>query len=95
MRREAMVLSKDAVRKVDAPFFSDPKRKLIWEPVDANAYAGGKTGLTTGRYKMLSEGEKAIASGAYVTGWRKEASGQWKVIFDTGVPDQSGAKKQP
>jgi ketosteroid isomerase-like protein len=35
-----------------------------------------------------------LSSGGYVTGWRKEADGRWKVIFDTGTPDPPSPKKQ-
>ena len=88
---EKIVAGKDAIRKQDAPLFADAKRQLTWEPVDAHAFADGKSGFTSGRYKVVGKGEdgkeQVFATGGYITWWRKEADGKWKVIFDTGTPD--------
>jgi ketosteroid isomerase-like protein len=82
---------REAVRKLDAALFANPKVKLVWEPTDAHAFADGKSGVTTGRYRVLATGEDGreteSGTGAYVTWWRKETDGSWKVIFDTGTPD--------
>jgi ketosteroid isomerase-like protein len=87
---DKMVKGIDAVRKADAALFADPNRKLVWEPTDAHAFADGKSGVTTGRFKVILKdaagSEKTVATGTYVTGWRKEG-GRWKVSFDTGTND--------
>ena len=61
------------------------------EPADAGAFADGKSGFTTGRYKMIArtdKGEDEIRStGAYITWWSKGDDRRWKVILDTGAPD--------
>jgi len=84
-------VGKAAVKELDAAMFADPKRKLVWEPTDAGAFADGKHGWTTGRFKMLARNDKGeeevLRTGAYVTWWRKGADGRWKVILDTGAPD--------
>src|SRR3954447_14496277 len=46
-------VGKAAVREVDAEMFKDAKRKLQWEPTDGGAFADGKHGFTTGRYKVV------------------------------------------
>jgi ketosteroid isomerase-like protein len=88
---EKIVAGKDAIRKQDAPLFADPKRQVTWEPLDAHAFADGKSGFTSGRYKVAGKGEdgkdQVFATGGYITWWRKESDGKWKVIFDTGTPD--------
>jgi ketosteroid isomerase-like protein len=92
---EKIVTGKEAVRKVDAKIFADQKARLVWEPVDAHAFEGGTTGLTTGRYKVVATTDdgktEARSTGAYVTWWRKGKDG-WKVIYDTGTPDPPAKK---
>ena len=85
-----LTTGKDAIRKLDAVLFADPKLKLVWEPTDAHLFADGKSGVTTGKYRVQATvGGKETESGrgAYVTWWRREADGSWKVIFDSGTPD--------
>ena len=71
---EKLTVGKEAVRKADAEIFADPTKRLVWEPVDAHAYADGKTGVTSGRYKVVSadrDGKEVVLSaGGYVTVWR-------------------------
>jgi ketosteroid isomerase-like protein len=82
---------KDAIRKLDASLFADPKRLLVWEPIDAGVFADGKHGFTTGRAKVndRAAGDKAGSPWPvkYVTFWRKGEDGRWKVILDTGASD--------
>ena len=96
---EKLTIGKDAVRKADAGIFADPARRLVWEPADAHAFAGGKTGVTSGRHKVVGQDkdgkEVVYGSGGCVTWWRLEADGAWKVIFDTGSPDPVPVAKKP
>lgn len=88
---QKILSGKEAIRKQDEPIFADPNRRLVWEPVDAHAFADGKTGLTSGRYRVvgMEDGkEKVFSTGGYITWWRKSAQHQWQVIFDTGAPDR-------
>ena len=90
---------KDAIRELDASLFTDPKRLLIWEPVDAGVFADGKHGFTTGRAKVIDRAAGDKASGSpwpvkYVTLWRKGADGHWKVILpNTGAERPAEAVK--
>lgn len=85
------VTGADNIRKQDSALFANPQVKLLWEPVDAHAFADGKTGITTGKYRLVEKSadgkETTKSQGAYVTTWRKDTAG-WKVIFDTGVPEE-------
>ncbi|HQR07660.1 MAG TPA: DUF4440 domain-containing protein [Gemmatales bacterium] len=85
------IKGKDAIRKADGGLFADPKRRLVWDPVDAHAFADQISGITSGRYQLLRTAddgkETVIATGSYFTGWRKLPDGNWKVAFDTGAPD--------
>src|SRR5262245_15112593 len=75
---EKLVVGTEAVRKADAELFADKSKKLVWEPVDAHAYADGKTGVTSGRYKVVGTDkdgkESVLGAGGYVTVWRLEVS---------------------
>jgi ketosteroid isomerase-like protein len=82
---------KAAVRELDQAIFADPKKQLVWEPTDGGAFADGKHGFTTGISKFIertADGKESILStGRYVTWWRKDDQGVWKVILDTGVSE--------
>ena len=90
------IKGKEQIRKADVALFADPKRRLVWEPVDAHIHADHQSGLTSGRYQVISKGadgkETVLSKGAYFTGWRKQPGGQWKVIFDAGSPDATVTK---
>lgn len=77
----------EAVRKFDAPLFADSTTRLLWTPTGAGLFADGQHGFTTGTSMMVRTAATrtdTIYRGAYVTLWRREADGQWKVILDTG-----------
>ena len=85
-----IVRGHEAIRRLDGPTFADPKRTLTWEPVDAGLFDTGDHGYTRGRYRVMrvEDGKKEeISAGWYLSIWRREAAG-WKVILDTGGPDE-------
>jgi ketosteroid isomerase-like protein len=62
--------------------------ELTWFPVLADVSKAGDLGYTTGpwEYKNKNEnGETASVFGHYVSVWRKQSDGQWKVEFDAGI----------
>lgn len=81
----------DAIRELDAPVFSHPAVRLVWKPTGGGLFEDGGHGFTTGRYDVIrsSDGSapETLSSGSYVTIWRRDDSGDWKVILDTGSPD--------
>jgi ketosteroid isomerase-like protein len=85
------VIGTKAVRELDAGLFADPKKKLVWEPMDGGSFADGTHGFTTGKAKFVTAGadgkEESTWTGSYVTVWRKGTDGKWKVILDTGAAD--------
>lgn len=77
----------EAVRKYDAPLFADSTTRLLWTPTGAGVFADGRHGFTTGTSLMVRRAAAktdTVYRGAYVTLWRREADGRWKVILDTG-----------
>lgn len=67
----------------------DPNSKLEWEPLRADIAASGDLGWTTGHYTStttLEDGTTQVGQGRYVTIWRKQPDGSWKVVMDLGNP---------
>lgn len=58
---------------------------LAWEPVHSGLNRKGDLGYTVGDWTWTAPGADApSAKGAYVTIWREQPDGSWKVWFDTG-----------
>lgn len=79
-----------AVRAQMAPAFADTTWHLTWEPTMAFASAAGDLGYTLGTWRSsraAQGGGTSVQTGKYVTIWRKQADGSWKVVFDGGNPD--------
>ena len=86
---------RDAIRAHDGPLFTDPALALSWQPADAGSEPDGRHGWTRGRFslvKHLASGATVpVASGHYLTLWRRDAAG-WKVVLDTGAAQASQAR---
>ena len=74
----------------DQAIFADASQLLTWEPTDAAAYADRVTGVTLGRYAMVRRSARrdTLSRGRYLTLWRKQPDGRWKILLDTGWPDK-------
>lgn len=73
-----------AVQGLDAPGVS-----LTWEPQWADIADSGDLGWTRGTYTSESpgpDGEVARDEGLYVSIWRLQPDGSWKVVMDLGNP---------
>jgi ketosteroid isomerase-like protein len=81
-----------AVRASMGPAFADSTFRLTWRPTLAFASADGSLGYTLGVWQSrhyTADGKGQVATGKYVTIWRRQADGNWKVVFDGGNPDSS------
>ncbi len=81
----------DAIRAAMGGVFSSPGVSLTWEPIRAHASDDGTLGFTVGSYESTSvdsDGETAVGHGLYVSVWRKQSDGSWKVIMDLGNPTE-------
>ncbi len=59
--------------------------QLTWTPEGARMGPSGDMGVTWGHYKGVSkdrEGNPVTTSGRYITVWKKQPDGQWKVSLD-------------
>jgi ketosteroid isomerase-like protein len=69
--------------------------QLTWTPTDAVMGPSGDMGYTWGHYEGRSKdsnGNPVLTSGRYMTIWRKEKDGSWKVTLDAGAtePPEAG-----
>ena len=74
----------DAIRKVAAGFLVMPGFSISWEA--AKAEVSGDLGYTIGTYKMTvndPKGKPMNDHGKYITVWKRQTGGGWKVIADT------------
>jgi ketosteroid isomerase-like protein len=56
--------------------------RLEWEPIRAEVSESGELGWTTGTSRAIrAQGERR---GRYITIWRKQPDGSWKVSADLG-----------
>jgi len=67
----------------------DPKvYQLTWTTTDAQMGPSGDMGYTWGHFEGHSKdaaGNPVTTSGRYITMWRKEKDGSWKVVLDAGA----------
>ncbi len=63
-----------------------PGFSIMWEASSAHVSEGGDLGYTLGTYEMTlddPDSNPTSVLGKYLTVWRKQADGQWKVTADT------------
>jgi ketosteroid isomerase-like protein len=78
---------RDAVMKAWGDFFAPDGPTLSWIPSKGEVIGAGDVGYTTGRSVFRQKGADGKVTerrGQYVTVWKKQVDGAWKVVFDTG-----------
>lgn len=68
--------------------------QLTWTPTDAVMSPSGDMGYTWGHYEGRShdaDGNPKVTEGRYLTIWRKESDGSWKVMLDASNDEPAGA----
>jgi ketosteroid isomerase-like protein len=88
----APLIGKVAIARSTA--WSPKDYQLTWSPTDALMGPSGDMGYTWGHYEGHSRdanGHPVTTSGRYVTIWRKQADGTWKVVLDAGANEPAEA----
>jgi ketosteroid isomerase-like protein len=84
---------RDAIRERMRAVFTAENPLLRWEPETAVVSASGDLGYTIGRWRAVRTGsdgaEEVLSSGNYVSVWRKNADGEWRVALDIGNDDST------
>lgn len=74
-----------------APLLNNASRGVTWQPLLAEASSSGDLGYSVGKAewtKSDAQGTRVVATGKYITIWRKQKDGSWKVVFDSGIQDK-------
>jgi ketosteroid isomerase-like protein len=70
-------------------FWRDAKENpvITWRPIFASISRSGELGYTTGpsEYRRSRDAQNPDGFGHFVTIWRKDAKGMWKVALDVGL----------
>lgn len=87
-----MAVGREAIRKLMAQTFSEPGYSLRWEPIDGAV--SGDLGYTYGVFKStrMQARRTATTYGKYVTIWKRQRGGLWKVAMDIGNQSPAPAK---
>ena len=94
----ADALGKDAVGKAWAPFFEANGPRISWAPTKAEALVAGDVGYTVGTWERRTKdarGIEIVRHGQYMTAWKKQKDGVWRVQFDFGSTSPEGARTRP
>jgi ketosteroid isomerase-like protein len=76
---------KNAIAKLTASAFAISDFKLVWHPEKVGVAHSGDLGYTIGTYDWSykdASGKAITDKGKYLTVWKKQADGSWKVLFD-------------
>ncbi len=85
---DAIVLADQPLRGPDevltrwSKYFEAPTPPFSWAPQTVEVQDGGRLALSTG--PVLDPAGKRISTFSSI--WRREKSGEWKLIFDSGCP---------
>ena len=84
---DAVIFAPNAVN--GKKFWRDAKENpvITWRPIFASISRSGELGYTTGpsEYRRSPNAEKPDGFGHFLTIWRKDAKGVWRVALDVGL----------
>ena len=90
MLRDQPITGKEAIRAAMKPFLSTKGLIFTWKPTRAGLLPAADMGYTVGRYSITlpdKDGKPATRTGGYITVWKKQKDGYWRVLADAGSPD--------
>lgn len=77
----ALAVGRDEVRRHYASLGGFPPRGFLWDPEEAGLATSGDLGWTIGRAGNDASGTP-VWTGRYLTVWRKQPDGAWRVVSD-------------
>jgi ketosteroid isomerase-like protein len=95
-RGEPFSFTKDEMRKRLAKTF-DPADRLTWKAAKIDVARSGDLAYSLGTWHLQGKnpkGEEVEQTGKYLTVWKKQTDGSWKVVADTGNVDPPAKKNQ-
>lgn len=88
----APLIGRVAIAK--SAYWSPKAYQLTWTPTDAVMGPSGDMGYTWGHFEGHSKdanGNPVTTTGRYMTIWRRQVDGQWKVVLDAGANEPTAA----
>jgi ketosteroid isomerase-like protein len=79
------IVGKEAIVKF---MTENVKGTVTWEPYFVEMSASADLAYTLGKSESTTtspSGKKTVSHGYYVTIWKKQKDGSWKLVFDTGI----------
>jgi ketosteroid isomerase-like protein len=73
----------------------DPADQLTWKPVKIEVAKSGDLAYSLGTWQLKGKnpkGEEVEQTGKYLTVWKRQKDGSWKVMADTGNVDPPAKK---
>lgn len=70
-----------------AAMSANPAGTLTWKPQAADVSASGDLGYTWGLWEFQTigaDGQPKAAHGKYISVWKRQADGSWKIVLDGG-----------
>jgi ketosteroid isomerase-like protein len=90
--KSGRVDGQEAIRERMSAAFAPGNPRLVWEPESAEVSEAGDLGYTIGRWQTVAgetgEAEQVLGTGYYVSIWRRNAEGAWRVALDIGNSDE-------
>lgn len=73
---------KESMVRLFIQMLDTSKSSLTWQPTDADVSSSGELGYTYGVYTYREP--DTTMRGTYISVWKKDSSGNWKVVLDSG-----------
>lgn len=67
--------------------------KVAWEPNGATVACDGSLAITSGTWTYTTSPGGAAESGQYLTAWRREATGDWRIVLDQSIGASAAAAR--
>lgn len=93
---EPLISGKEAIRKMLEEMHTNSGFSVKWQADQVDAEANGKLAYTKGSYELTmndASGNPVTDKGKYLTVWKKQADGSWKVkadMFNSDLPASAG-----
>ncbi len=80
--RSRVLRGRPAVVEGWKPYFDGPQAPFSWEPETVEVLESGGLAMSSGPVRDPS----GAVVGTFISTWRREADGSWRVVLDKGCP---------